>query len=94
LTTVPVLGHIVATMADYFGLDEIAARMKVSKFTILKWWRQRKFLMYKRHRHFKTKWYTNDSLILQWEVARCLSDRNFRGQEREKKSDDAVLRAS
>jgi hypothetical protein len=56
---------------EYFGLGAIADRMGVTKNTLLKWHRDRAFLMYPRRRGPRTVWYSNDTLIASWEVARC-----------------------
>ena len=64
-------------MADYYGLEAIAKRMNVNRSTILAWWRDRAFLMYRRGKAPRVVWYTNDRLIEIWEERNCLIDRTL-----------------
>jgi hypothetical protein len=61
-------------MADYYGLEAIAKRMGISVTTLLGWWRSSRFLMYRRRRGPRLVWYTNDDLIRQWELKKCMKD--------------------
>ena len=65
-------------MADYWGIEAIAHRMRCSTHTIYDWLRHRGFLMYKRKpaRGRQSQWYTNDNLLTTWELTRCQQDTN------------------
>lgn len=63
-------------MADYWGLEAIAARMGVSRDTLLRWYDEQRFLMYKRWRKQGARkaqhvWFTDDELIARWMTAQC-----------------------
>lgn len=61
-------------MAEYYSLDVIGQRMGVHSGTVWRWWRTRRFLMYRRRRLGRTIWYTNDDLIKTWEITQCAKD--------------------
>ncbi len=75
-------------MADYFGLEAIGKRMDVSMFTILRWIDAYDFIAYKRGS--KHRWYTNDTLINTWEIARASRDRQ---KKQHRKRNKAVAKA-
>jgi transposase len=64
-------------VADYWGLDAIAERVGVHVVTLYRIYGRQRFLMYQRYRKPRggkkprLTWYTNDELILRWEVAQC-----------------------
>lgn len=58
----------------HYGLRAIAARLDVSRNTVINWRDHRGLLMYHRQRGPRLVWYTNDALILQWEIARSVFD--------------------
>jgi len=62
----------------YFGLETIAARMGVSKTTILAWHRRYLFPLYSRRIGPRTVWYTHEGLIERWEVERCVAEHKRR----------------
>lgn len=74
-------------MADYWGVDRIAKRMGCSRTTLVRWHHDRGFLMYRRGREgMKPCWYTNDSLIQTWELARCRADHAWKLARRTKRT--------
>ena len=72
-------------MAEYWGLSVIAKRMGVSIPTLYGFHKKFGFLMYhrwpprSRPPFVRWRWYTNDDLIQQWEIARCKVDRDQGG---------------
>jgi hypothetical protein len=66
---------------EYWGLENIAKRMHISVPTLRKRYVREAFLMFiafpprSRPGAMRWRWYTNDSLIAIWEVARCGQDR-------------------
>jgi uncharacterized protein YjcR len=68
-------------MADYFGVNAIAARMGVDPVTIRRWHRRRNFLIYRRWNTVSKRqvWYTNDALIFAWEREQCTTQRSGSG---------------
>ena len=65
-------------MADYWGLESICGRMGWHHHdTPVRQLKSEGFLMFKRRRgkHPRVYWYTNDSLISAWEIAKCKAER-------------------
>lgn len=58
-------------MASYWGLDAISKRMECSPGTLRRWYVERSFLMYQRRKNQRSKWFTNDALIIAWEQREC-----------------------
>jgi hypothetical protein len=64
---------------EYWGIKEINARMGWKHPTTpVEQLKQNGFLMFKRRRgkYPRLYWYTNDSLIAAYEIARCKADRD------------------
>jgi len=61
-------------MSDYYSLPAIARRLGVSRNTVLSWHLRLGLLMYRRRVGPRWVWYTNDSLLTSWELARCKLD--------------------
>lgn len=82
-------------MADYWGLKEIAKRMGwKSPATPLAKLKAEGFPMY-RNRRGKSRvprWYTNDNLILEWELRKCQQARDSLLEPEKKTNSEAVAK--
>jgi len=58
-------------VAEYIGLVAISKRLGIGRTTLLRWHERFGVLMYPRHRGPRRVWYSNDTLIAAWEMARC-----------------------
>ncbi len=73
-------------MGEYWGLNTIAKRMRMSIPTLYRMHKEFGFLMYKRWPagsrapFVRWRWFTTDELIREWEIARCRVDRD-RGEK-------------
>ena len=74
----PPLGPEKAVKRDYHGLESIARGLGVSRNTVLVWYKRAGLLMYRRRVWPHSVWYSNDTLITMWEVARCRVERQAR----------------
>ena len=67
-------------MAEYIGWWQIAKRLGISIPTARKWHRDLGLLVYRRNlptaasKRARWHWYTNDPLILAWEIAKARVD--------------------
>ena len=82
-------------MAEYFSLDAIAARLGLgSRFTVVWWIDHFGFPAFKRRRPGAIKtnvdvrrvWYTNDEMILAWQLARANQERQERLARKEERA--------
>jgi hypothetical protein len=68
-------------VAEFYGLEAIAERLGVSVPTVKKWHAERGLILYLRNRpagsppRTRPCWYTNDQLILAWELSVSKLDR-------------------
>jgi len=64
---------------SYSTLKEISKRLGVSPKTVLRWFMDRGLPMYRRKRGIYRYWYTNERLIVGWELAQADLDRRHAG---------------
>ena len=59
-------------MIHYYGLEAIGARLGVSRYTVRVWILDDQLLAYRRRapRGLRRMWYSNEALLLAWEIAR------------------------
>lgn len=60
---------------EYWGLHAIARRLGVHPSTVLVWYERDGLLMLRRRRGLRWVWWTEESLVRTWLVARCRAQR-------------------
>ena len=72
--------------SGYFGLHQIAARLGVSRNTVLNMYERYGLFMFRRRVGPRWVWFTNDALLTLWTLGRIKLDRQAWRERRNKKA--------